>query len=137
MLANDNLTHPPVRILVVDDNVDASLILSMYLQQKGYAVERTESGFEALSMTERWQPRALLLDISMPGLDGYETCRRLREQSWGQGVVVIALTGYGQAADRQQAREAGFDWHLVKPVDLTMLPDLLTGLIEKKEADAA
>lgn len=73
----------------------------------------------------------------MPGMDGYETCRLLRAQSWGQGMVIIALTGYGQAEDRQMAQEAGFDWHLVKPADLALLPGLLTELIDQKKADGA
>ncbi|GAB4017110.1 response regulator [Spirosoma koreense] len=130
-----NPTSP--RILVVDDNVDASLIVSLSLKLSGYSVQRGDSGPQALSIAQSWQPQAILLDISMPDMDGYETCRILREQSWGQGVVIIALTGYGQAEDRRQAQAAGFDWHLIKPVDLAILPALLTELIGKKQADAA
>lgn len=125
------------RILVVDDNMDASLIVSLSLQLKGYNVQRGDSGLQTLSIAESWHPQAILLDISMPGLNGYETCQRLRQQPWGVGIVMIALTGYGQAEDRQRAQEAGFDWHLVKPVDLTALPNLLTELIDKKKPDAA
>lgn len=124
------------RILLVDDNVDASLILSMSLQLEGFAVERRASGQAALEQTPSWQPQAILLDISMPGMDGYETCRQLREQPGGQGVVIIALTGYGGEQDRSRSQEAGFDWHLIKPVDLTRLTTLLKELIAQKKAGA-
>ena len=124
------------RILLVDDNVDASLILSMSLRLQGFAVERSPSGQVALEQTPSWQPQAILLDISMPGMDGYETCRQLREQPGGQGVVIIALTGYGGAEDRSRSHEAGFDWHLIKPVDLTQLTTLLKELIAQKKAGA-
>ena len=85
------------RILLVDDNADAILVLSMVLRLKGYAVQTCISGQETLATAQSWRPQAILLDISMPGMDGYETCRRLREQPGGQQVVVIAVTGYGQA----------------------------------------
>ncbi len=128
---------PGTRILVIDDNVDASLIVSMGLQLKGYTVQRGTSGPQTLSIAEAWLPQGILLDISMPGMNGYETCRLLRQQAWGRSMVIIALTGYGQEEDHRRSEEAGFDLHLVKPVDLALLPSLLIDLISKKKADAA
>ena len=116
------------RILVVDDNADAALTLSMLLKLKGYEAHTRTSGRAGIEAAQALQPSAILLDIGMPELDGYETCRLIREQSWGQTLVVIALSGYGQKEDRQRTKEAGFDAHLVKPVNLAALTDLLTTL---------
>lgn len=82
-----------------------------------------------LDAAEALQPAAILLDIGMPELDGYATCRLLRQQPWGQAVPVIALSGYGQEEDRQQTKAAGFSGHLVKPVDVDVLTKLLQDLI--------
>lgn len=114
------------RILAVDDNQDALTVLRMLLQLKGYQVETCTSGQQLLELGEAYGPEVILLDISMPGLDGYETCRRLREQPWGHSLLVIALTGYGQSEDRQRAQEAGFDGYLTKPIDMAALTNLLT-----------
>ena len=131
--SSGSLSSAP-RILVVDDNADAALILSMSLRLKGYPVQSVPSGQEALAVTQNWSPHAILLDISMPGMDGYETLSRLREQAGGQRVVIIAVTGYGQEEDRQRTRAAGFDGHWVKPVDLPLLPSLLLELMAQKKA---
>ena len=119
------------RLLIIDDNADAALSLRMLLRLKGYEAHSRTSGRAGLEAAEQLQPAAILLDIGMPEMDGYETCRLLREQSWGQGLVVIALSGYGQAEDRQRTQEAGFDGHLVKPVELERLTELLTSLLKK------
>ncbi|MGF7216539.1 signal transduction histidine kinase/ActR/RegA family two-component response regulator [Spirosoma lacussanchae] len=119
------------RILVIDDNADAALMMTMLLKLKGYEAYSRTSGQAGLEAAERLQPAAILLDIGMPELDGYATCRLIREQAWGQGLAVIALTGYGQQEDRQRTREAGFDGHLVKPVDVDELTNLLTALLGK------
>lgn len=116
------------RILVVDDNEDALLVMRLLLQAKGYAVETCLSGQQALALAATARPEVILLDISMPGMDGYETCRRLRQLPGGNQQVVIALTGYGQADDVKRATEAGFAGHLLKPVDLTELTNLLESL---------
>ena len=120
------------RILVIDDNADAGFTLAMLLKLKGYETHSRTSGRAGLEAAEALQPGAILLDIGMPDLDGYATCRLIREQTWGQAVVVIALTGYGQEDDRQRTQGAGFDGHLVKPVDLGVLTTLLTDLLEKR-----
>ena len=118
------------RILVIDDNPDAAMTLGMLLKLKGYEVHTRNGGRAGLEAAEALSPTAILLDIGMPDLDGYATCRLLREQSWGQDVVVIALSGYGQEEDKQRTQEAGFDGHLVKPVDMGVLIELLTRLLD-------
>ena len=123
------------RLLVVDDNEDAALTLALLLKMKGYEVHTCNSGRSGLEAAQSLQPAAILLDISMPEMDGYETCRLLRQQSWGVGMRLIALTGYGQAEDRQRTKEVGFDGHLVKPVDLEALTKLLTNLLEKNQSN--
>ena len=124
------------RILLVDDNVDASLIVSLGLRLNGFTVQRGDSGPQALSIAAVWAPQAILLDISMPGMDGYETCRLLRQQPWAQAVAILALTGYGGPEAQQRSEEAGFDGHLVKPVDLMSLTSFLLDMIEKKKTSA-
>ncbi|GAB3794961.1 hypothetical protein GCM10028819_10200 [Spirosoma humi] len=113
------------RILVIDDNADAAFTLAMLLKLKGYEAHTRHSGRAGLEAAEALHPSAIVLDLGMPGLDGYETCRQLRQQSWGEQVPVIALSGYGQEEDRQRTKEAGFTGHLIKPVDLDALLRLL------------
>ncbi|CAN5618334.1 hypothetical protein BH09BAC4_BH09BAC4_03150 [soil metagenome] len=123
---------PPARqvILVIDDNPDATQIMSMLLKLKGYDVHSRHSGRAGLEAAERLKPAAILLDIGMPELDGYATCQLLRQQPWGEEIAVIALTGYGQEEDHQRTRAAGFTAHLVKPVDIAVLTNLLTNLLD-------
>jgi len=117
------------RILLIDDNADAGLIMRMLLERNGYEVHTRSSGRAGLAALASVRPAVVLLDIGMPDLDGYSTCRLMREQAWGRSVVIVALTGYGQAGDRQRSQAAGFDGHLVKPIDLGSLTDLLTHLL--------
>ena len=117
---------PPSRhILVVDDNTDSAAALALLLQASGHAAFTAHDGLEALKAAERLQPDAILLDLGLPKLNGYEVCRRLREQPWGKHVVIVALTGWGQIEDRQRSMDAGFDAHLVKPPHYTALMQLL------------
>ena len=129
-LATDSATAQ--RILVIDDNADAALMMTMLLKLKGYEAHSRTSGRAGLEAADVLQPRAILLDIGMPDLDGYATCELLRAQTWGKDIVVIALTGYGQGEDRQRTQQAGFDAHLVKPVDVEALTELLTNLLAKR-----
>lgn len=122
----DTPTQP---ILVVDDNADAAFTLSMFLKLKGYEVHTCHSGQSGLEATETLKPAVVLLDIGMPGMDGYETARAIRSQPWGLAVILIALTGYGGEADKQRTQAAGFNGHLVKPVDLDAIVTLLTDLL--------
>jgi DNA-binding response OmpR family regulator len=113
------------RVLVVDDNRDSAESLATLLTLAGHDTRRAHDGLEALAEAERHRPHAVLLDLGLPKLDGYEVCRRLREQAWGADTVVIALSGWGQQEHRARADEAGFDAHLVKPVDFAVLARLL------------
>jgi CheY-like chemotaxis protein len=114
------------RILVVDDNRDSALALAMMLRMMGHEAHTAHDGHQALEMAAVVRPHTVLLDLGMPGLSGYDTCRRMREQPWAKGVAIVALTGWGQEDERRRSREAGFDEHLVKPVDLTALTKLFT-----------
>jgi CheY-like chemotaxis protein len=116
------------RILVVDDNTDASSTLAMLLKLTGNDVETAHDGLAAIEAAERFRPDVMLLDIGLPKLSGYDACRRIREQPWGRDILLIAATGWGQEDDRRQSTEAGFDHHLVKPVDFATLTKLLEGV---------
>jgi PAS domain S-box-containing protein len=115
------------RILVADDNRDAADTLSVILELDGHEVRTAYDGVQAIQIAEQFSPQIALLDIGMPNLDGYQTARQIREQSWGSAILLIALTGWGQEQDRRQATEAGFNCHLVKPVD----PQTIAALIEQ------
>jgi CheY-like chemotaxis protein len=117
----------PTRVLVVEDNLDAAVTLVDLLTLWGYEVSAVHDGLAAVEVAPRYRPDVVLLDIGLPGIDGYEVARRLRRRSELDGLLVVAVTGYGQEGDRQRAREAGFDHHLVKPVDLEILRRLLGG----------
>ncbi len=118
---------PRRRVLVVDDNRDAATSLSMMLSLLGNDTRIAHDGLEALELAEAFRPDVILLDIGLPRLNGYDTCRRLREQPWGKDVVIIAVTGWGQEEDHRRSQEAGFDQHLVKPIDLAILEQWLGG----------
>jgi PAS domain S-box-containing protein len=116
-------------VLIADDNQDAAESLALLLELAGYQVARAYSGHEALETAVRVRPDAILLDIGMPGLDGYEVARRVRLEAWGQRAVLIAITGWGQADDKRKAQAAGFDEHLTKPVDPMELERMLIRLL--------
>jgi PAS domain S-box-containing protein len=119
---------PGHRILVVDDNRDSADSLAMLLRLSGNEVETAHGGREAVATAARYRPELVLMDIGMPELNGYEACRLIREQPWGKQMVLIAQTGWGQDGDRRRAREAGFDGHLVKPLDQGALSRLLRSI---------
>jgi PAS domain S-box-containing protein len=114
------------RVLVVDDNEDAAVSLAMLLDLAGNETHLAHDGEEALLAAEKFRPDVVLLDIGMPKMNGHEVCRRMRAQPWGRNLKVIALTGWGQEQDRRQSREAGFDGHLVKPVDPATLTEVIS-----------
>ncbi|HEY4215023.1 MAG TPA: response regulator [Steroidobacteraceae bacterium] len=116
------------RILLADDNNDALESLATLLQLGGHDVVTASNGALALECAERHRPEVMLLDIGMPLVDGYEVARRIRVQPWGQQITLVALTGWGQDSDRRRSREAGFDSHLVKPLDMDKLTELLERL---------
>jgi len=117
-----------LRVLVVDDNVDAAEMLATLLEMNGYAVRVEFDGASALAAALREPPTVALLDIGLPDMDGHELARRLRAQSATAGAVLVALTGYGQAEDQEQARQAGFNHHMVKPADIDRLLTLLASI---------
>jgi len=119
------------RVLLVDDNVDAAQTLAMLLGITGHAVTLAYDGPSAVQAAINARPDVVLLDIGLPGLDGYEIARRIRQQASLKGVVLLALTGYGQETDRQRSQEAGFDHHLVKPVDFDEIKRILEGIAKK------
>jgi CheY-like chemotaxis protein len=121
------------RVLVVDDNIDSADSIAMLLQVSGHEVRVTYSGQDGLDMAGKYLPEIVLLDIGLPGIDGYEVARRLRQHPDLKKVKLIAVTGYGQDADRLQSQEAGFDYHLVKPVDSQKLEEVLLGLMKLSE----
>jgi PAS domain S-box-containing protein len=125
--SNDAPSHP--KVLVVDDNEDAAVMLCAALQQLGYVVESASDGPAALAQVDAFQPATVLLDIGLPLMDGYEVARRLRARHDARPVRIIAVTGYGQAPDRQRALAAGFDEHLVKPIDLHRLQHIIDGRV--------
>jgi len=116
------------RILVVDDNRDSAMSLAMVLKLTGHETHTAYDGLEAVEAAATFRPDVVLLDIGLPKLNGYDACRKIREQPWGKGMVLIALTGWGQDEDRRKSQEAGFDAHLVKPVDHAALTKLLAEL---------
>jgi len=105
------------RILVVDDNQDSATSLAMLLKVTGHETEMAADGVEALQKASIYRPDVILLDISLPRMNGYDTCRAMRKQWWGRQAVIVALTGWGQEEDRNQSKSAGFNGHFVKPVD--------------------
>ena len=115
-----------LRMLVVDDNGDSAESLALLLSLAGHETHVARDGPEALTRADALRPDAVLLDLGLPGLNGYEVCRRLRAESWAREIPIVAITGWGQADDRQRSKDAGFDGHLVKPVvfgELTALLD--------------
>jgi signal transduction histidine kinase len=113
------------RILVVDDTRDSADSLAMLLKITGHETQTAHNGLEAIEKAESYRPNVILLDIGMPKMNGYDACRAIRGQPWGQDIKMIALTGWGQEEDRRKSKDAGFDGHLVKPVDISALLALL------------
>jgi PAS domain S-box-containing protein len=112
------------KVLVVDDNADAATSLAMLLELRGHRVRVAFDGLTGVAVGAEFRPDAIVLDLGMPDVDGYETARRIRREPWGQTAVLIAQTGWGQDADRLRSTASGFDHHLVKPADVTALERL-------------
>ena len=119
-----------LKILVVDDNRDAAESCAMLLELSGHRVQTAYGGRQALEIAATFRPDALLLDIGLPDLSGYELAQQIRTASWGHGAVLVAVTGWGQDEDRRRAFEAGFDHHLTKPIEAEKLESLLCSLTE-------
>lgn len=125
-------TGPSLRVLVVDDNVDAAQSLALLLQLSRHEVHTAHDGPTALEAASAFRPNVVLLDIGLPKLDGYAVARTLRQQPVHKHVVLVAMTGYGQDSDRQNSRAAGFDHHMVKPVDFGKVLQILANVAPSK-----
>jgi CheY-like chemotaxis protein len=119
---------PPRRVLIVDDNEDAANSLAMILKLGGHETLSVYTAADALTRAVAFKPDVVLLDIGLPGMDGYEVAQQMRELPGLRDVRLIAVTGYGRSEDRMRAREAGFDDHLVKPVEFGALEQTLAGV---------
>ncbi|HXM38013.1 MAG TPA: ATP-binding protein [Gemmatimonadales bacterium] len=118
--------HVRCRVLVVDDNQDSADSLGMLLRMFGHEVRTAHDGVEGVTAAAAFQPDIAILDIGLPKLNGYEVAKQIRAQPWGKRVALVALTGWGQEEHRRRSREAGFDHHLTKPVEMDVLQEILT-----------
>jgi CheY-like chemotaxis protein len=118
-------TTAPLRVLVVDDHESGATSMARLLRHLGYETRQASDGLEGLNTAAEFHPDAALLDIGMPRVNGYELARRIRAETWGRDMLLIAVTGWGQPGDKRQCAEAGFDHHLTKPVDVTDITRLL------------
>lgn len=121
-------TGPSLRVLVVDDNVDSTSVVAMLLKASGHDVRTAHDGPPAIETALDYRPHVVLLDIGLPGMNGFEVAKRLRQKSELGNAVLVAITGYGQEADRQRSLEAGFDYHLVKPADFDKVQQILASV---------
>ena len=132
--ARGGTTEPEVgasaqlRVLVVDDNEDAASVLAMLLRRARHEVRTADGGESAVTVAAAFRPDLILMDLGMPRVDGYEACRRIRSEPWGEEPTIVALTGWGQEQHRARTREAGFDHHVVKPIDRAKLDEILESL---------
>jgi CheY-like chemotaxis protein len=123
-----------LRVLVVDDNVDTVLSFSMLLKESGNEVQSAHDGPTAIKIAMQYVPDVILLDIGLPGLNGYEVAKQIRKQPTLRDVVLVALTGYGQESDRQASMDAGFNHHLIKPARLAQVRQILASVVEHRRA---
>jgi len=122
------VSGPSRRILIVDDNVDAASSLAMLLKMTGHQTQTANDGVAAVKAAEAFLPDVVLLDIGLPKLNGFDACRQIRQHPWGRAMKIVALTGWGQEGDQREATEAGFDAHMLKPVDYRNLMTVLASM---------
>ena len=115
----------PCRMLVVDDNRDGADLMAVLLRLQGHEVDVAHDGYRALEIAARFEPEVVLLDIGLPGMNGYDVAKQLRQMKLARAQCLIAMTGYGSEEDRQRTEEAGFDHHIVKPIEPAELNKLL------------
>lgn len=115
----------PLRVLVVDDNVDSAETIGFVLQRMGHQIRTEYDGLRAIAAADAFRPDLILLDIGLPGMNGHEVAREIRQTPWGGTTTIIAVSGWGEEADRQQSRAAGFDHHVVKPLDYDAVKRLM------------
>ena len=132
-----NSSDPPLRVVIVEDNDDSRMMLCELLELSGFECHSAADGKAGLEVIGELKPDVALVDIGLPGLDGLEVARQLRQDPSNDELMLIALTGYGQREDRDAARRAGFDTHLVKPVDFDALRGLLRAHAAKRATRVA
>jgi CheY-like chemotaxis protein len=115
------------RVMIVDDNVDCANSLALLVRLWGHDAITAHDGRRAVELARSYRPNMIFLDLSLPGLDGYEVSRQLRQEPSFEGTLLVALTGFGGEQARQRSRLAGFDLHLVKPVEVEVLQNLING----------
>lgn len=120
------MTETRQRVLLVDDNMDSTEPLSLLLQARGHETRVAIDGSEAMTVADEFNPHCVVLDLGLPGIDGYEVARRLRQRPYGAALTLVALTGWAGKEVRAKAAEAGFDYHLVKPVNWEELEHIVT-----------
>ena len=113
------------RVMLVDDNIDAAESLAQLLSLSGHDARTAGDGGQALRLAQEFHPDVVFCDLGLPGMNGYEVAKELRLLPFGREIVLAALTGYGQPSDREKSAEAGFDAHLVKPVDPSVIESFL------------
>jgi CheY-like chemotaxis protein len=127
MNSNFNIGEPPsCRVVVVDDNLAAVDMLGQVVRRLGHDVRIAHNGEEAVLVASQFLPHAVFMDIGMPHMDGHEAARLIRNQSWGKTMMLVALTGWGQDEEKRRTKEAGFDYHLVKPAEPSEIARLLS-----------
>jgi CheY-like chemotaxis protein len=117
--------HMPLRVLVVEDDKNSAFALEMLLKHEGVAAQVASDGEKAVQIAESWRPQMVLLDIGLPGMNGYQVAEAIRATEWGPGILLVALTGWGAEADRGRARAVGFDEYWTKPLEAWRLIALL------------
>jgi two-component system CheB/CheR fusion protein len=122
------------RVLVVDDNRDAADSLGLLLELRGHEVLIAHCATDALAMGQQATPEVIILDIGMPDMSGYEAARLVRQEAWGRRALLVAVTGWGQADDKEKARVAGFDGHFTKPVDPEQILRLVESFLNERVA---
>jgi two-component system, chemotaxis family, CheB/CheR fusion protein len=132
--AMPSIDSSPLRVVIVEDNDDSRMMLCELLELSGFECHTAATGRLGLDVISELKPDVALVDIGLPELDGLEVARLVRRDPRNEGLMLIALTGYGQREDREAAKRAGFDTHLVKPVDFDALLALLRGQAEKRQA---
>jgi len=135
MVTHNNVAGQPLRVLVADDNCDAADSMCLLLQIYGYEARACYDGQAVLQQVVLFEPHVLLQDIAMPGIDGLEVARRLRAANAHRNLVMVALSGFGELADLQNSREAGFEHHFVKPVDFDRVQQILKSVRARHETD--
>lgn len=137
VVARDGDSANPLRVLVVDDNVDAATSLALLLELDGHETKAVHDGVRAVEEGSRFAPHVVLMDIGLPGMSGHEACSIMRAEPWGRDITIVAISGWGQQADIERSKEAGFDEHLVKPVETARIRQLLTTARPLEKSDKA